>query len=861
MKTIMKIMVVAAVVAAANRLGGAPGPDCGGGDAVYVRSASLAVGVNPANGRIVSLKATNGVEFAAKNAIDIFRMEMTRRDDFSASAWTDVNKAKRYRTERLPDGVKLVWEDVNDKLACVECTVRAAPDDPKVRFGISFAPTNGWAVIATEYPRLRLSDRIGDSPDDDCLLIGGDKGGIVHAPGTNSNLRTLAGGMQPGSLAVQAALWWDPSTLFYFAAEDDKGDVKTFFALHEKGDTMMFRWNRRDFDAAPMRLDYDFTIAALCGSPDDPVTWHDGADLYRDWARHTRFCKVPTAQRKDLPKWMTDAPALTLFKREWFDRPDMIRRWVKDCWERIAPGVPLVVAAWGWEHFYTWVHPYFPCNPSDGEFTSLVKELEAVNVHMFPWPSGYHWTLTYGKNADGTFLHDWRADFAREAAAHACMNRDGKLYERVPGFDWLKGGSMAAMCGGEEWTQKWWNNDVTAELARRGCRIIQADQNNGGAFPPCWNTGHPHPPGEGRWKTESARRQMKGMVEAIRKIHGEGVATFETANEQMNDLVGIILQRDTRPKMEWANLYGYLYHEYVPIFQPNPERGCLRWMAYSAAEGHMPRFVPLATDFETDGLAMPEGFLSMTFGGDGTNRFHTGQNVLTDDALFTPGTRFRLTASCRTLARSPNGEVPVLSYGIYTRELKTLASGRFSFPKTVSDERQAISSEFTMPEGPAQILRVMLNASPGAKGEVADMKLEVVEPDGTLRPARFKGSGWHNDYMRRWVELHRGEGRPWLAHGRRVKPPRLECEMVEFEGKVVPAVFIAAYESLDGRRAFVLANATEREQDVRCLSPGRRERSFHLAPRELRLVKSEDRSPPAGGFRGSGTIGGLRVVE
>jgi len=457
-------------------------------------------------------------------------------------------------------------------------------------------------------------------------------------------------------------------------------------------------------------------------------------------------------------------------------------------------------------------------------------------VYMFPWPSGYHWTLSYGKKKDGTFEHDWRDDFMQEAVKHACINRDGKLYERVPGIDWLGGGSMACMCGGEDWTQRWWNEDVTAELAKRGCRIVQADQNNGGAFASCWNRNHPHPPGDGRWKTVVARRQMEGMINAIRKVHGEGAATYEEPNEQFNDLVGIQLLRDIRPKKEWASLYGYLYHEYVPIFPPYPSRSEIRWMAYSAAEGHMPRFVPSFNDIKLNEDALAADFLEGTFGGSGTNKFHMGKNVAVDDLLFTPGTRFRITAECRTLERSAKCEDLYMHYSVCTTDFKALATGRMNFPKSAAEGFKTLTSEFTMPEGPASMLRIMINAAPTAKGEVGKMKLELVKPDGSVELARLKGGGWMHDYMRRWVTLHRGEGRPWLAHGRRIKPPRLSCAYVDEGDRKVPTVFIAAYEALDGRRAFVLANATHEAQEVRCAMPGRQETTYCLAPRDLRLV-------------------------
>ena len=120
-----------------------------GAETECVRGASLAVGVNAANGRVVSIDATNGVAFAARRAVDLFSMELTRADDFSAKEKVGPAQAKRFRREKLPDGVRLVWEDLGGKVARVECTVKAAPGDEKVRFGISFVPTNGIARIAT----------------------------------------------------------------------------------------------------------------------------------------------------------------------------------------------------------------------------------------------------------------------------------------------------------------------------------------------------------------------------------------------------------------------------------------------------------------------------------------------------------------------------------------------------------------------------------------------------------------------------------------------------------------------------------------------------------------------------------------
>ena len=671
-------------------------------DVVFVRSSSLSLGFDTRSGRVVKVVAADGTDLSPKAGADLFKMKLTRTDDFSTDESVSSEKAARFRHEPIADGLRLVWEDLDGKLSRVECTVRGSATDRKLRFGIALSPANGWAVTIASYPCINFSGRIGESVEDDRLLTGSKQGisdNLASLPVNQWHIHP----QQPGPLAVQTAFWWDPSLLVYTAAEDDKGDVKCVGAMRTGSGDMQLWWDRKCFDAAPACLDYDFVFAAVCGTKDEPVTWHDGADIYRDWARTTtRLCPVPVWKRSNLPACIAEAPAVTLFNRPWFNDIAKMHRWVGECWSRVMPDVPLVTILWGWERYATWVHPHsFPCNPSDEAFVSLVGDFAAKNVHAFPWPSGYNWTLSYGTNEAGVVQYDWREDFRRRAASHACITRDGKVVERAP--YWLHGGAYAKMCGGDEWTRRWFANDVTSELARRGCMIVSVDQNNGGQFDPCWSRSHPHAPGEGRWKTVAARCLLEEMTSAIRKIHGKSAVTYEDPNEHCNDLGSLQLVRDIKWKGEWASVYNFVYHEYMPVFQAEPRsRNDLVWMAYSAAEGQMPRIMPDMRDLEPGGM-----------------------------------------------------------------------------------------------------------------------------------------DGWYFDYMKRWISLFRGEGRPFLACGRRIKPPRIACGTVtRTDGCSSPAVFVAAYESDKGEKAVVLANATHDAQDVQVMLKNRKV-DLTLAPREIRLFKKQ----------------------
>jgi hypothetical protein len=78
------------------------------------------------------------------------------------------------------------------------------------------------------------------------------------------------------------------------------------------------------------------------------------------------------------------------------------------------------------------------------------------------------------------------------------------------------------------------------------------------------------------------------------------------------------------------------------------------------------------------------------------------------------------------------------------------------------------------------------------------------------------------DFVERWIVFHRGEGRKWLAHGRQLHPPRVECDTVayheKFRGeeidKVMPAVFSSAWAAQDKTRALVFVNATAQSRTL-----------------------------------------------
>ena len=54
-----------------------------GEEVAFVRSASLSIGIDKTNGRVIRIETANGTDLTPKAAADLFKMQLTRADDFS----------------------------------------------------------------------------------------------------------------------------------------------------------------------------------------------------------------------------------------------------------------------------------------------------------------------------------------------------------------------------------------------------------------------------------------------------------------------------------------------------------------------------------------------------------------------------------------------------------------------------------------------------------------------------------------------------------------------------------------------------------------------------------------------------------
>ena len=109
--------------------------------------------------------------------------------------------------------------------------------------------------------------------------------------------------------------------------------------------------------------------------------------------------------------------------------------------------------------------------------------------------------------------------------------------------------------------------------------------------------------------------------------------------------------------------------------------------------------------------------------------------------------------------------------------------------------------------------------------------------DGQWQPLVQPGLPPEHEFVKQWVVLFHGEGRPYLLLGTMIRPPKL-IEPAPATGSAPPfaPIMLNAFRALDGSEAAIVANATDEEQNVR-FQWQQETRTLQLPPRTLRMVR------------------------
>jgi hypothetical protein len=831
------------------------------------------------NGAVVSLiDNATGTEFVNGSvAQDLFAIAWTPPGDTSGKLQRLAGRDAEQVEWEVSDGsLRAVFKRLAGQDMTVTCTASVAAGRDDVRWQLRVTGAAHIVLEEVDFPIFELRAPLLDDGGADAVVAGLTKGGVFHEPAKWGQGRGVSVS-QPGPLAAQFGCYYSPRAGLLSHTCDPRGVPKVLECLRTK-DGLKWTWRRRCYHRLDNSFDLGYEVSTTtftAATPGEPADWRDAADLYKQWALEQPWCAVPYAKRADVPDWMKAGPSMIRFHRDWLGKPERVEGWLNDYWRKHFSDVPLIVALWGWERVGSWVSPkYFPPYPSEAGFSRTVAAAQRVGGHAFPWPSGYYWNVEYQQNADGIFAwQDWD-DFNATGLAHALRQRDGTpLVRKLP---WLNGGRNAVLCRGDAWTRQWFNRTAVT-LMELGCDMVQVDQVVGGQAPgngECFAAEHGHPPGPGVWDAEAFATQLQSLATECRRVRPEAVLAIEEPQELFNHLIGIQDYRDAQssrwpqlPGLTHASIFGYLYHEFLPVFQSNPQRGDLRGLAYCAVTGQIPHWVahwpvtPAPTlvngGFEEWTEDVPAGWQRVT-GWQGTdyvgrsfrddtfkiqgaaslrleNRLESeivqvSQNVAVGSGHLQVGRTYRLRARAKVeqLAR-PNA----INLAALTPQLGSKGSWRIPLPAP-GDWAEA-GVEFTMPPE-ATFLRIMLHVAGPCRLWIDDLALEE-RTGGQWQPLLQPGLPPEHEFVKQWVELFHGQGRPYLMLGTMIRPPKLidSAPGVEPWPPFAP-IMLNAYRAADESEAAIIANATDAEQNVRFLWQ-QETHSLQLAPWTLRLVK------------------------
>lgn len=806
-------------------------------------------------GRVLQItaKKTGQAFIGAPRAL--WQIECRRLDDFSKKKTVTAMAAKSVTLHRIAHGLAIEYRDIGDCVAEMICRITAEPGDGLVRWRFAATPKAGWAIYETDYPSVYLTPSIGESAEDDCVVTGDAKGGVVRYPmdPKREYWKHRHYSTNPGHLTSTFGAFYDGQGGLYTDVVDEEGCFKGLLmdrwwrsqrpdGTFREGDFLL-EWRHFEFSSTTYEPSYDVVMRSFTGANGQPVDWRDAADIYRERTKDCFWNRVRMIDRPDIPDWAKDGPFQMKFNRSWFRHPGLVERWTKEYLAKRFPGVPFVAEVEGWEHHGDWITPeYFPCYPSDADFSALCRTLRNVNGHVWAWPGGHHWNVRVGKNADDTYRLDYSDLFEREVKPHVCVDPDGTPH--LDSLSWLGGGESATLCPATVYGRDWWNDYVACGLVTRGVGLVQADQDVCAQVRDCWSRTHGHAPGAGRWMYKALRHQFESQLAKTRKIDPWAQFSFEEPNEMYNDILCFQDYRNCRFfGSEWASVFNYLHHEHVTPYQPGSEfYSKWYWVAHSAADGQMPRLPEKPEYYFPMPVVSNGGFEEPQLGLAGFNDWHGtryGQTVVTNDCtegryslgLVTTEALPKITVG-RTL---PVGVIKgsACKVTLQMKSLKANGDNRGALrvlnaadrtelariePSRTTDTWELREATFAVPTGMKQ-LRLEFVATDGVAYRADDVKLFEKGADGAFSEVRIQYGAEVRAFAERWIDTYHANAK-WLQHGRHVRPPKIICERLPYTEKfrgteterVMPSVFVGAFRSADGEEAIFTVNATDREQ-------------------------------------------------
>lgn len=506
------------------------------GTAMQITGNGLTLEFSPQTGGLAAVLGSNGHAFMRRAETKPLLWRLTFRRADGSEVKMDNAQAEPPTIETGPGEIILRWERVNLPeepgafSARVSCRLSPSGDTAQMRLWVNNRSRQSglWGV---QFPVIAPIAEAGKAD----IAIGRGNWGELYAAAT----QTIAGEYPSHNMPMLFMLLLEGDYGLYLAAHDPGARLKQF-SLTPGGEFHVNTWaENMGQPGSGWNAPYAFALGAYRGD------WIVGCKRYRAWALKSApwTKKGPLAKRSDVPEAMKKVCAWIV---GWGDREQVVptvRRFAQ------AVGAPVGVHWYNWHQIpFDIDYPaYFPVKPG---FAQGVAELKREGVTVMPYINARLW------DSGNREFPQAKPYSAKDLQGHPIIEEYGS------------GAKLAVMCP----TQAFWQERV-AQLVRRlgeeyGVNAVYLDQI--ASAPPrlCFDPGHRHPLGSGRWWADGYRQMLTPIKRWAASAERQVGLTTENDAEPYMDNVDAFLTWTPREQHE-IPMTTAVYSGYTLYFASN----------------------------------------------------------------------------------------------------------------------------------------------------------------------------------------------------------------------------------------------------------------------------------------------------
>ncbi len=450
-----------------------------------------------------------------------------------------------------------------------EVRIEVGDGDPLSIWTLRLENPEHRSLALVRFPSLTTVPQLGDSGEDDVLVLPAYPGGLAVNPGAKWKLNEGVQLRYPGDMSAQFLAYQSPAAGLFLASRDAGNHPRRLSAWkREDGFELSHEYDGNGESPDSWDCPYPMAVGVTQGH------WYDAADLYKRWAVQQPWCVRTLAERDDVPAWWKQGPVVHVIAVRTFG-PDRVQSGsyypkLQEHLRYLRGKVdgPIVAMLASWEKNRRWSGgDYFPVFDQE-EAKPTIAAIRADGFRPFFYLSGLYFTFdNIGVNggpvpAAAEHMDSYVIDEKTGKPAEYTLNESRKPVE------WKR--LSYDICPATPYARQFCRQ-IVDDAHELGVDILQMDQTTSGAGHPCYSPDHGHPVGSGAYQAEAFHALLADMRQYGKSKTPDFVLLHEEAHEELIPYLDGFHMREykekwwyrAKPGVIGIPLFSYLYHEYA----------------------------------------------------------------------------------------------------------------------------------------------------------------------------------------------------------------------------------------------------------------------------------------------------------